>query len=79
MPFYESVHCGVWRVQLNTQYLWQWLRENNIVVQAYGGIDVGRLAYRVEDVLNTQTFRTTINVNDIIKTEYQNMIKSNEK
>ena len=73
MTFYESVHCGVWRVSLNEQYIWSWLRANKIREQS---VDVGKLADLVEDRLNLQTFATVIDVNNIILLEFQKMLNS---
>ena len=74
MPFYESVHCGVWRVQLNTQYLWQYLSNRGVQIQ--GNVDVEHLCYLVEDRLNMQTFTKTINVNALIDEELQKLLLS---
>ena len=72
MPFYESVHCGVWRVELNSQYLWQYLSGKGVQIQ--GKFDVEQLCYLVEDRLNVQTFNKIINVNAIIDEELEKLL-----
>ena len=74
MTFYESVHCGAWRVQINTQYLGKWLREKQIPVEK---IDVESLGLLVEDALNMHSLQTSVNVNRIIQNEVQKQL--NEK
>ena len=70
MVFYDSLHTGYWRVSLNEQYIWRWLRENGISLQCCTKLAVGRIAYLVEDRLNTETFKELINVDKIIKEIY---------
>ena len=67
MVFYDSLHTGYWRVSLNEQYIWRWLRENDVPLNSCTKLAVGRIAYLVEDRLNTETFKQLINVNEIIK------------
>ena len=80
MTFYESVHCGAWRVQLNEQYIWSWLRTTGKQAEdIYHGFDVSKLAYLVEDRLNIHPLTEILNINTIIQEELQKMITVNEK
>ena len=73
MPYYESLHTGYWRVQFNEQYIWKWLREHDI---PFGrGLNVAKLARRVEDLLNMVKFTKPVDVNAIISEQFQLIIK----
>jgi len=78
MVFYDSIHTGVWRVSLNEQYIWRWLRKTGIQIPLHN-IDVARIAYLVEDELNSTTFENSINVNEIICKIYYNLYGKNSK
>ena len=76
MTFYESVHCGAWRVQITTQYLWQWVRENKIPVEK---VDIESLGLLVEDQLNMHSLESPVNVNYIIQNEVEKQLDEKQQ
>ena len=71
MPFYDILHTGHWRVSLNEQYVWYWLRTNNIERSTYNTRDVSIITANVEDILNMSDFKLAINVPKIVLAEYR--------
>ena len=79
MPFYDSVHTGYWRVSLNEQYIWSWLRENDKPCLGGSFINVNLLTALVEDRINLHDFKKSINVNLIVQQEYNKLYNDNSK
>ena len=50
MTFYESVHCGIIRCQLNEQYVWKILRRHDL--NDFKTSDVKNITLAVEDQIN---------------------------
>jgi len=67
MPFYESVHCGIIRVELNEQYVWKVLRSKEL--NDFKPDEVKIICYKVEDELNCYA-GGRINVDELIVKYY---------
>ena len=68
MPFYDSVHTGIIRLQLNEQYVWKVLKRNDL--NDFKTSAVKKIADQVEDELNCYS-GGSINVDDLILKYYR--------
>jgi len=75
MPYYEELCTGIWKVKINEQFLWHFLRKNEMSV---GFVEM--LSYLVEDKLNMYDHRvSSIDIPCIIKTCYSKCQKLSSK
>jgi hypothetical protein len=72
MPFYESVHCGIIRVKLNEQFVWQVLKKRDIT--NFKTSHVKKIANVVEDAVNCYT-GGNLNIEELIIESYYNIVK----
>ena len=72
MTFYDSLHTGFWRVELNEAYIWRWLRNNQTNFERYA-INIVKLAELVQDRINMSDFQTPVDVSELVRQEYNKM------
>ena len=72
MTFYDSLHTGFWRVELNEAYIWRWLRNNRSNFTQYS-INIPDLTDLVEDRINMCDFQTPVDVSEFVRQEYNKM------
>ena len=70
MVFYESVHCGILRIEINEQFIWSWLTQHD----KSKNIDVNRLALLCEDELNMHAFCKPLILDEIIMRVYRKYV-----
>ena len=66
MVFYETVHAGIIRCNLNEQYVWSWFRKNKIDPPT----DIHSLCHLIEGALNEWNWDVPLILNAIISREY---------
>ena len=75
MPFYESVHVGIFRISINEQYIWKWLTQNN----KSKNINVTQLSLMIEDELHLFDFTKPLILNNLIFSVYDNYVSEQTK
>ena len=69
MVFYETIHAGILRIEVNEQYLWAWFTKKNINAPRHGNF-VRNLAYLVEGRLNDWDWTKPLVLEEVISSVY---------